>query len=67
MESKCPYCGSSDGVYYNTKMLYETQVTWDGDINESVYLNTIGPVPKTARCMSCKKRVPNPDFRIIKK
>ena len=61
-EPRCPKCGSPSGYRYSIRCV-ETRVgSWDGT-SESAAIDATSPVPATVICLSCKKRVPNPELK----
>lgn len=72
----CPKCGDNDGFNFTRRAGGRWDHSYcpasagpssfsgipESGIETSTELITMGPTPKTAICVSCEKRVPNPVY-----
>jgi hypothetical protein len=59
--TKCPHCGSDEGVDINVTGVMAYWVAFDGDAEASEFTRT--NTPRTGKCAKCGKRLPNPEIR----
>ena len=53
---KCPFCGSSSGVFITHSTEYMTAYTWEGKLIDTEQTGN-GECKKRIRCLECQKTI----------